>query len=233
MVYSQVEKVCKHCKGIFRVHNCRKEAALYCSVLCKAKEMSDVAREKRGVKLQTGEKECTQCKETKSFSDFYAMVDKGDGLDVWCKKCKIEANKKYHKAHAEERSRYYQEWKILNKERLKVKRQSDHSRTKEHDNHRTRESHLKRKYGLTLNEYNTLLVGQNNQCGICGSKIYGRSAKLDHCHKNGKIRGFLCNGCNLGLGAFKDSEVLLGLAIRYLNSTCYDIDLSCKAEHGK
>lgn len=52
-----------------------------------------------------------------------------------------------------------------------------------------------------------------NVCGICDKDGH---LMLDHCHTTGKIRGLLCNNCNLGLGNFKDSLDLLDRAKRYL-----------------
>lgn len=227
MVYSQVEKVCKHCRCIFRVHNCRKDKAVFCSVFCRAKGISDVAREQREGKLQSGEKQCTQCKTIKPFSDFYPMVDKSDGLDVWCKKCKIEANKEYQKIHAEKLKSASREWRAVNRERLQAKRRAHHTKNRDHDNERTRRFNLQRKYGLTLEEYKKLLEDQGYKCLICESNIAGASAKLDHCHKAKKIRGFLCNNCNAGIGLFKDSERLLMRAIEYLRVTCYQPAPEC------
>jgi hypothetical protein len=39
---------------------------------------------------------------------------------------------------------------------------------------------------------------------------------VDHDHITGKVRGLLCNDCNLGIGHFKDNIEKLKLAIKYL-----------------
>jgi len=79
------------------------------------------------------------------------------------------------------------------------------------------------KQGSTVEEYEKLLKEQDGRCAICGRldghrSRYGTSCKLavDHDHKDGTVRGLLCNNCNRGLGRFKDSVVLLQAAIRYL-----------------
>jgi len=46
-----------------------------------------------------------------------------------------------------------------------------------------------------------------------------RELSVDHNHETNKIRGLLCNHCNIGLGNFKDSTTLLSLAIEYLERT--------------
>jgi hypothetical protein len=39
---------------------------------------------------------------------------------------------------------------------------------------------------------------------------------VDHSHETGRFRGILCLNCNLGLGHFRDSGVILESAILYL-----------------
>jgi hypothetical protein len=81
-----------------------------------------------------------------------------------------------------------------------------------------REKHLKRKYGITLKEYNDILKSQNGQCKLCLGPPTGKgNLHVDHDHKTGRIRGLLCNTCNAGLGNFKDDLNLLYKAIEYLN----------------
>ena len=50
------------------------------------------------------------------------------------------------------------------------------------------------------------------QCEICGD--LARCA--DHNHETSQARGPLCYNCNVGLGMFADSPLLLEQAIRYL-----------------
>lgn len=84
-----------------------------------------------------------------------------------------------------------------------------------------REAHLKRKYNLTLNEYNNMLNLQNNKCKICLNNNLDKRAKhlvVDHNHDNGNIRGLLCTKCNAMIGLANDEINLLFSAIDYLNS---------------
>lgn len=59
---------------------------------------------------------------------------------------------------------------------------------------------------------------QAGHCAICNrhESVVG-ALRLDHCHSTGKIRGLLCNGCNVGLGLFKDSPETLIAASEYLS----------------
>jgi hypothetical protein len=54
-------------------------------------------------------------------------------------------------------------------------------------------------------------------CECCGKKLEGgKKTHLDHCHKTGRFRGWLCNRCNRGLGYFDDCIEGLERAIAYL-----------------
>ena len=74
-----------------------------------------------------------------------------------------------------------------------------------------------KKYGLTLQDYNDLLWKQNYKCALCKTDNHnGNGWHIDHCHNSNKVRGILCNNCNVGLGHFKDDVKLLKVAIEYL-----------------
>lgn len=86
-----------------------------------------------------------------------------------------------------------------------------------------RDTHLKKKFGLSVEEYNAMLFDQGERCAICKKqetskfKGTGRSFSVDHCHETGKIRGLLCHRCNTSLGGFGDSVELLLTAVSYLS----------------
>jgi hypothetical protein len=85
---------------------------------------------------------------------------------------------------------------------------------------RDRISHLKRDYGMTIDDYRNMLIEQEYKCAICGclQSNCDRLFHVDHDHLTGKVRGLLCNRCNGGLGYFKDNIVFLVNAIKYLIS---------------
>jgi len=59
-------------------------------------------------------------------------------------------------------------------------------------------------------------------CPICHKKtIPGLTSKvvLDHDHKTGRPRAWICDSCNTGIGRFKDEIELLKNAIKYLETT--------------
>jgi len=78
-------------------------------------------------------------------------------------------------------------------------------------------------YGITLEDYNTLLDSQGFACAICreipeDSEGKGLTLCVDHCHAENKVRALLCRPCNLGLGNFRDRVDLLLAAAKYLAS---------------
>ena len=73
-----------------------------------------------------------------------------------------------------------------------------------------------KKYGLVFQDIESRLSAQGNRCGICDCEITVASAKVDHDHSDGSVRGLLCQRCNLGFGHFKDDVRRLESAVRYL-----------------
>lgn len=81
---------------------------------------------------------------------------------------------------------------------------------------------LKRKYGLTLEEYDLMDKLQNSRCAICGKvNKNGWNLAVDHNHKTGKIRKLLCASCNLVVGASYEDIEILKLTIKYLEEHNY------------
>jgi hypothetical protein len=76
-----------------------------------------------------------------------------------------------------------------------------------------------RTMGLTREQYDQMVVDQNNQCAICSASPKGRFKHLsiDHCHNTGRVRGLLCATCNLVIGQMNDDPTRLQQAIEYLN----------------
>jgi len=55
------------------------------------------------------------------------------------------------------------------------------------------------------------------ECVICGDT---QGLVVDHDHRTGRVRGALCQRCNMGLGHFRDNPELLELAAMYLRGEC-------------
>lgn len=64
-----------------------------------------------------------------------------------------------------------------------------------------RNQKYKKKYGISLNDYNEMFRKQNGCCAICAKsqQQLSRSLHVDHSHETGKIRGLLCHACNVRL----------------------------------
>ena len=82
---------------------------------------------------------------------------------------------------------------------------------------------LKCIYGITLDEYECMLVAQGGVCAICRrseTKLApnGNPTRLaiDHDHATGTVRGLLCNRCNITIGRANDDAAMLRLAAEYL-----------------
>lgn len=83
---------------------------------------------------------------------------------------------------------------------------------------------LQRRYGLSVDEYQTLLANQNFSCPICEVEISDtieykgkRPVAVDHNHETGDVRGILCSMCNLMLGHARENTSILYRAIVYLS----------------
>ena len=86
-----------------------------------------------------------------------------------------------------------------------------------------RRARLKHRYALTDDEVDFLIAEQGGCCAICGEPPSGENTRahwggklcVDHDHDTGKVRGLLCNDCNLAVGYGK-SPATLRAAAEYL-----------------
>lgn len=72
-----------------------------------------------------------------------------------------------------------------------------------------------KKYSLSIEEYEKLLLAQEGVCAIC-KQTGTKQLAIDHDHETGKVRGLLCSSCNTGLGLLGDSLEALKNVILYL-----------------
>jgi hypothetical protein len=83
-------------------------------------------------------------------------------------------NKAYHSNHSNEAATRATLWQKAHPDRVKA-------------------SLRKRKYGLSADQYETMLKAQDYRCKICKKR---QKLCVDHCHKTGRVRGLLCIPCN-------------------------------------
>lgn len=145
--------------------------------------------------LTLSSKRCSCCGEVKPTTEFTRQTKHGKvGFYCYCRECKHKKTKEYY---------------IDNPEKY---------------NKLARNRKLKMQYGLTPEDLERMLRDQGNKCVICGRELFlhGSSAgkrniaHVDHDHKTGKVRGLLCQECNIGLGKFMDNTDYLLSAISYL-----------------
>lgn len=88
---------------------------------------------------------------------------------------------------------------------------------------------LRRHYGITLEQFESMLEEQGGVCAICGMTPdeNGRHLCVDHDHSccSGRkrscgkcIRGLLCMNCNRAIGWLNDDPALADRAAKYLRS---------------
>ena len=80
-----------------------------------------------------------------------------------------------------------------------------------------RRRRLRERYKLTTEEFDELRESQAGRCAICRKEDSSESGLVvDHDHRTGRVRGLLCNGCNVGLGFLQDDHEVLTAAAAYL-----------------
>lgn len=99
-------------------------------------------------------------------------------------------------------------------ELLKARHERDQQRAREY----ARKNKLRtaaRKYGVSVEELQTIIDLADGKCGICSDQV-GERLNIDHCEDSGRVRDLLCTPCNTGLGLFKHDVDKLEEAARYL-----------------
>lgn len=70
-----------------------------------------------------------------------------------------------------------------------------------------------RRYGVSSEALAAMHEQQGGRCAICAES---KGLHVDHCHKTGAVRAFLCRACNFAIGFLKDSPELCHKAAEYL-----------------
>ena len=161
-------------------------------------------------------KKCSKCNLEYPLSHYYEDPRFKDGRVNHCSKCRLEASNSWREKNRD-RVRKQGVLRYANRTPEQVARKQDYDRKRAVARH-----------NITIDQYNEILERQGNCCAICkSSEPNGRGTwNIDHDHKCceskfscGKcIRGLLCHGCNVSLGAFNDDINLLIKAKEYLES---------------
>jgi len=115
-------------------------------------------------------------------------------------------------------------WYAENREYAKQKAKKWYHNNRERARKAHRNAALKRRYGITREQYEVLFRAQNGRCAICGEPERQRDRNgrvkelsVDHDHVTSKIRSLLCGDCNLLIGNARERADILVAAIRYLH----------------
>lgn len=157
-------------------------------------------------------KRCRKCGTEKALTEFYREKASRDGYRPECKACTGARRKLWYKANRDREIERVRAWQQANHAQY-LRKQAEY-RASMARNYRS--EHLRRKFGLTLDEYENLLRRQGGRCAVCGRRPGKASLHVDHDHKTGDIRGLLCFRCNGGLGQFKEQPARLLRAADYL-----------------
>jgi hypothetical protein len=166
--------------------------------------------------------QCKTCKELLPDENFYANKKTKSGKQYHCKQCSHINLKEWRKKNPEKLSAINRRKYQKNKEKLKeaAKGRYENYRQDPAFKERYRKQRIKSVYGMTWETYCGWVAWQGNRCAICRVEFdredWKRRPNVDHCHETGRVRGVLCNKCNIGLGAFNDQAEHLLNAERYL-----------------
>lgn len=156
-------------------------------------------------------KTCIKCNIKKPVNCFSIQRKKYNSYHRKCKDCRKEEALEYRNRTFPERQK---KWK----ERYKKKISDPIYKKQLQRKHKN--IHLKKEYGITLEEYEKMLEKQGGVCAICGKKETHNKRKqnlsIDHNHKTNEIRALLCYKCNLAIGYVSENICILKKMISYL-----------------
>ena len=94
-------------------------------------------------------------------------------------------------------------WMLANPERVKIN---------------NRNGWLKRNYGITIQDWESIFDAQGRRCPICKSVVpkTKHGWVVDHNHKTGAVRNILCQPCNILVGLAEEDVAILRSAAEYL-----------------
>lgn len=145
---------------------------------------------------------CSKCGQTKPLEHYM----RGKRIDSRCKACNAQHTAKRRKDPA----KYAHDRAVA---KVAYYANLENNRRRAHD------SITRRLYGLTLDDVRKGREERGHKCDICKRRADGHGSAalaVDHCHKTGALRGFLCTPCNRALGLFGDDTQRLERAISYL-----------------
>lgn len=177
----------------------------YCKPCSAALRRGEItANVRRKDPLNATEKKCPMCEVVKSPEDFNRNKGAPDGRDAYCSPCRRAVMKTPRNAALQSEG---QKRRLADPERNVRQRRA------------VRSGHLRRRYGITQERYDEMLVAQGGRCALCPDCIEEkRWFAVDHCHATGRVRGLLCNSCNVLLHSLENHRVWVDNAVVYLSA---------------
>lgn len=155
-------------------------------------------------------KQCTKCSIEKDIELFAKDKYKKDGRRSQCKGCnKADHQRRYTSNPEKERDRsnsYRANLREVNPVKLQLS---------------SRNTKLKKYYGLSIDKVEAMKKQQNYCCFICKeheSTIKSYGLVVDHSHETGSIRKLLCSNCNTALGLVKENISILNNMVNYIET---------------
>ena len=136
---------------------------------------------------------CTTCNQEKPRNCFYPRGKVGD-IRSQCMVCTKATNKQWREQHPN----FSTEWRRAHPIQYKL----------------LRRNHLRRRYGMSLDDYDAMVTAQSNQCACCGQ--FMKTPCVDHDHTTGLVRALLCVGCNIRVGWYEQVETAKAGILTYL-----------------
>lgn len=127
-----------------------------------------------------------------------------------------EANRRFKTKHRPEIRARQNAHRAANKEKFAARQKAYREKHLDRYKDRERLQRLRKAYGLSGHDDLKLVQLHDNQCAICKTPFTIVKRNVDHCHRTGRVRGLLCQSCNVGLGRFNDDAKLLRAALKYL-----------------
>ncbi len=121
---------------------------------------------------------CPSCKTVKPIGEFRRHI-RENKWQPYCRSCTRVHVSEWQRAHPRKRIRT-------------------------HEHHRRK--CLKKKYGITLEDYNRMFTEQGGVCCICGEAEAGNPygvLEVEHNNKTGKVRGLVCHPCNIAISWYE------------------------------
>lgn len=154
----------------------------------------------------------------KPLEDFHRRSLSPDGRQPRCRQCRNAYAGEYWRKNKEALYAQQRAWVKANAEYV-----SEYNKAYKRANaEKVRNQKLMNTYGITSENYDSMLSEQGGGCAICGSETSrsraSRHLHVDHCHETGRVRGLLCNSCNTGLGRFREDHEILARAAEYVRA---------------